>query len=186
MNRFSGKKFGLIIAAIMLPLSQQVLADDGFYVGGALGKAYIDENIDGTNFKADGTSYRISGGYEFNDNFGVEASYLNLGKFDDSFDVGGVIIPVSAKAKGYTLAAVGILPLSDQIFLKARGGVYFYDAQASVGGIVEDNTSDQDGFVGLGLAYDISDRFQLSLDVDYFDMDDTQPLLASLGFLIRF
>ena len=186
MNRISGTRLGLFLAVMFTLVSQQSYADNGFYVGGALGKAYIDENIDGTLFEANATSFRISGGYEFGDYFGVEASYLDLGKFKDSFDVGGLIVPVSAEADGFTIAAVGRVPLSERFSARARAGYFFSETRATIGGIAEGSDSDSDPFVGLGLAYDLNDTVQLGVDVDYFDMDGIDPWLASVGFRVRF
>jgi OOP family OmpA-OmpF porin len=186
MKNSSGTRFGLLLLVLLLPLSQQSLADNGWYVGGALGKAYVDENIDGTQFRANGTSFRISGGYEFNDYIGVEVSYLDLGTFEDSFDINGQTIPVSANADGFSFAAVGTVPLGERFFAKGRVGFYFADGQSTVNGITENDPSDQNPFVGLGLAFELTETLQLSMDVDYFDMDTVQPLLATLGFSIRF
>jgi len=186
MKNLSSTKAGLLVGIFILPVSQQSFADNGWYIGGAIGKAYVDENIDGTQFKADGTSFRVSGGYEFNDHFGVEASYIDLGTFKDSFDINGQTIPVSANADGFSFAAVGRLPLGEQFSAKARVGFYFSDGQSTVNGITENDPSEQNPFVGLGLAYELTESVQLSLDADYFDLETAQPLVASLGFSIRF
>ena len=72
MKNSSITKAGLLMGVLIMPFSQHSLAANGWYVGGSIGKAYVDENIDGTQFRADSTSFRVSGGYEFNDYFGVE------------------------------------------------------------------------------------------------------------------
>ena len=186
MNKVTGKKLGLLLAVVILPLSEQSIADNGFYVGGALGKSYIDEIVEGTQFDADGTSFRISAGYEFNDNFGIETSYIDLGEFDDSVDISGQTVDISARARGFSVAAVGALPLGEQFSAKARVGYYFNESKTRIDGVVEDNDTDQNPFVGVGLAYDVSENVQLSFDVDYFDMDGVDPVMASVGVSFRF
>jgi OOP family OmpA-OmpF porin len=186
MKQISHKNLGLLLAMFLLPLSQQSLADSGWYVGGSLGKTYVDENIDGIQFTADSTSFRLSGGYEFNDYFGVEASYLDLGTFKDTVDVGGQMIPVSATAHGYTLAATGRLSMSQRFAVKGRIGYYFSDGEATVDGITEDDPSENNPFVGVGLAFSPVETVRLSLDFDYMDGDEIQPLVATLGFSIHF
>lgn len=186
MKQFSRKNLGLILAIFLLPLSQQSLADSSWYVGGSLGKTYVDENIDGIQFTADGTSFRLSGGYEFNDYFGVEASYLDLGTLKDTVDVGGQMIPVAATAQGYSLAATGRLPMGQRFAVKGRIGYYFSDGQTTIAGITEDDPSEKNPFVGVGLAFSPVETLRLSLDVDYIDGDEIQPLVATVGFSFHF
>ena len=186
MKRLSRNNPGLLLAIFLLPLSQQALADSGWYVGGSLGKTYVDENIDGVQFTADATSFRFSGGYEFSDYFGVEASYLDLGTLKDTVDVGGQMIPVATTANGYSLAATGRLPMGQRFAAKGRVGYYFSDGQTTIAGITEDDSSEQNPFVGVGLAFSPTETVRLSLDVDYLDGDDIQPLVATVGFSIHF
>lgn len=175
-----------VVAMLALIVSSEVLADKGWYLGGALGQAYVDENIEGLQFTADSTAFRVFGGYNFNETIGLEVSYLDLGTFRDSFDVAGETVDVSANADGFSLAAVGTLPLSQRFSLQGKAGLFFWDGQSTVAGITENDPSDQNAFVGLGLAYDLSDKARLNLGVDYYNGSDAQPLLASVGFAFRF
>ena len=185
LKKSSRKYLGLILALSFLSLSQQSLAN-GWYVGGTLGKTYVDEDIGEFRFTGNGTSYRISGGYEFNDYFGLEASYLDLGTLDDVVDIGGQMIPVSATADGYSLAATGRVPMGERFSANGRVGYYFSDGQSTVAGITENDPSERNPFVGVGLAYGLTEIVRLRLDVDYFDMDEVQPIVASVGFSIHF
>jgi OOP family OmpA-OmpF porin len=186
MKQLSRKNLGLLLAIFLLPLSQQSFADSGWYVGGSLGKTYVDENIDGIQFTADGTSFRLSGGYEFNDYFGVEASYLDLGTLKDTVDVGGQMIPVAATAYGYSLAATGRMPMGQRFAAKGRVGYYFSEGQTTIEGITEDDPSEKNPFVGLGLAFSLAETVRLSFDVDYMDGDNIQPLVATVSLSIHF
>jgi len=186
MKYIPRKNLGPLLLIFILPLSQQSLADSGWYVGGSLGKTYVDENIDGVQFTADSMSFRLSGGYEFNDYFGVEASYLDLGTLKDTVDVGGQMIPVATTARGYSLAATGRLPISQRFAAKGRIGYLFSDGETTIDGITEDDSSEKDPFVGVGLTFSPVETVRLSLDVDYIDGDQIQPLVATVGFSIHF
>ena len=175
-----------IATVILATIATSANADEGWYVGAAVGKAYIDESIGGSQLKADSMTSRFFGGYSFNENFAVEASYLNLGTFRDSIDVGGTDVPVSAKADGFAFAVVGTLPLSDKFSAQGRFGYYFHDGQSTTAGITENDPSDQNPFVGLGLSYDLNEAFEVNLAADYFDLEGAQPIVASVGLSYRF
>ena len=98
-----------VLAAITIFASPAVLAD--FYVGGAIGQARINEGIDGFRIEDNSTTWRIYAGYEFNDYIGLEGSYLDLGEISDTI----LGIPVRADADGWSFAAVGKIPLSEQM-----------------------------------------------------------------------
>jgi OOP family OmpA-OmpF porin len=175
-----------IATAILMTAATNANADKGWYIGAAVGKAYIDETIGGSQLKADSTTSRLFGGYSFNQNFALEASYLNLGTFRDSIDVEGISVPVSAKADGFAFAVVGTLPLSEKLSAQGRLGYYFHDGQSTAAGITENDPSDENPFVGLGLSYALNDAFEVNLAADYFDLEGAQPLVASVGLSYRF
>ena len=176
----------LAIAGLMLGAASTTQAQEGFFVGGAIGKGYLDENISGFTIDTDSTTWRIFGGYGFSDYFAVEVGYWDLGKFDETVNVGGVDVPVSAEADGYTLAGVGTLPLSERFSLKGRLGFYFHDTTTIEAGVVSNDSSESDLFVGLGIGFDLSEVFELNAGVDYLDTDDADPMFATVGFTLRF
>ena len=176
----------LITTAILMTTAMTSNADEGWYVGAAIGKAYVDETIDGSRLKADSTASRVFGGYGFHQNFAVEASYINLGTFHDTVDVEGTSVPVSAKVDGFAISLVATLPLSDRFSAQGRLGYYFHDGQSTVAGITENDPSDQIPFIGLGLSFDLNEALELNLTADYFDLEAAQPLVGSIGLTYRF
>jgi len=176
----------LTIVGLTLAFVSAAHAEEGFYVGGAFGKGFIDETIDGIQIDTDSSSYRIYGGYGFTRHFGVEVAYLDLGTFRETIDVGGVGVPVSAKADGFSLAAVGTLPLSERFSAMGRIGYYFHDGESSTAGITERDPSEERPFFGVGLAYQLSDALDLNLGLDYVNTRDADPALATLGLTLRF
>ena len=95
-----------------------------------IGTANIDETISGFGFNADSTSYRFYGGRQFNDYFGLEAGYLDLGNFNEQVLVGGSVVPISADADGFTFAAVGSVAAGEKFRLHATIGSFFWDGQS--------------------------------------------------------
>ncbi len=53
-------------------------------------------------------------------------------------------------------------------------------------GIAEDSPSEQSPFIGIGLAYDLSEVLEVNVGIDYIDTDDADPTLATLGLTLRF
>ena len=176
----------LAMLGFALAHSSAAVAEEGFFVGGAFGHGYLDETIDGNRINSDSSAYRIYGGYGFTKNFGVEIGYLDLGTFRETFDVGGTSVPVSASASGFTLAAIGSLPLSERFSVIGRLGYYFHDSESFVDGVIEDSESDQSPFVGIGLGFDLSEVLEINLAYDYIKTDDADPTLATLGLTLRF
>ncbi len=168
------------VAAVTLLAAPAAFAD--FYVGGAIGQTRVSESIDGLRIEDNSTNWRIYAGYEFNEYIGIEGSYLDLGEISDNV----LGVPVKADADGWSLAAVGKIPLSEKWAVQAKAGLYFWDGQSSVAGVTENDPGDQNPFVGLGVAYKFNEKTQLDVGVDYYDMDDVQPLVASIGLSFRF
>ena len=176
----------LALLGLALAHSSAAVAKEGFFLGGAFGNGYLDEAIDGNRFKSDSSAYRIYGGYGFTKYLGVEIGYLDLGTFRETIDVGGMSVPVSASASGYTLAAIGTLPLSDRFSLIARLGYYFHDGESSAAGVSEGSPSEESPFIGIGLGYDISEVLEFNLAYDLIRTDNADPGLATLGLTLRF
>jgi OOP family OmpA-OmpF porin len=124
------------IAAAVLALSGLVAAPHAsargpFYFGGSVGQSSIDSDIaiPGliTSGTVDGkdTGFKIFGGYEFNQYFGVEIAYVDLGKASYSGRYGAATV-TGGKVDlwGLNFSAVGILPLNPSFSLFGKLGVF--------------------------------------------------------------
>jgi len=176
----------LTIVGLTLAVASAPRAEEGFYVGGAFGKAYLDETIDSIRIDTNSNTYRVFGGYGFTPYFGVEVSYLDLGTFRDTIDVGGVDVPVSVSADGFTFAGVGTLPLGGRFSAIGRFGFFFHDGESTAAGFTEQDPSEANPFVGLGLAFSVSEAIDVNVGVDYLDTSDADPLFATVGLTLRF
>lgn len=112
-------------------------ADSGVYIGGGIGKSYIEDstgNPGGVTFDGSATAGKAFVGYHLDliplVKFAAEAGYRDLGKPDGS--VAG--IPVEYRARGFdygVMAGLGLGPVD----LFARVGGMKYKLEKSIGGV---------------------------------------------------
>jgi OmpA-OmpF porin, OOP family len=121
-------------------------------------------------------------GYRFIPGFAVEAGYLDLGKLEYKFSgtVSGFVprgpslflhpatANLTAKAKGPTLAALGILPLSPSWDVYGRLGLIFSKVTLTADITVEtlpgsdsESANSVDTFVGIGTAWHVGNNVAL-------------------------
>ncbi len=175
---------GMATAALSVPVAAS--ADSGFFVGGSIGSTTVDETFDGIDLDADSTAYRITGGYQFGELFGIELSYQDFGDVDETIVVGPVSSLTSISADGWTLGGTLGLPLSDNVSLFGRAGVFFWDADVRVDGFSIDVPSDENPYYGAGARVDLSRNFSLTGDWSRFELDNVDTDVISLGFEYRF
>ncbi|MDJ0712352.1 MAG: porin family protein [Woeseiaceae bacterium] len=161
-------------------------AESGLFVGGSIGSTTIDETFDGIDLDADATAYRIVGGFQFSDLFGVEVGYQDFGNIDENIVVGPVSSLTRISADGWTLGGTLGLPVSDNFSIIGRAGVFFWDADVSVDGFSIDTPGDENPYYGAGARLDVSDSFSLIGDWSRFELDDVDTDVISIGFQYRF
>lgn len=200
-------------------------ADNGWYAGVDLGSSnyalmkstmtdlsqgLTEAGLPNTTTESDtATAYGVDVGYQFFKYLAVEGGYVDFGSA--SGDANITLTPpgtahVNIHAKGETLYAVGILPLSDQFSLFGKLGalVYSQDLTASVSVVGAGSTSvpgaSDSGTtpaIGVGANWDIDQQFGLRLGFTRFHAvgDDSTTGnhtgkgtidLAYLQFLVHF
>ncbi len=175
-----------VLAALIIGALPGVAAADGhWYFGGAIGTANIDETISGFRFDSESTSYKFYGGRQFNDYFGLEAGYLDLGNFNEQVLVGGSVVPISADADGFTFAAVGSVPAGKKFRLHATIGSFFWDGANEIAG-VNSNVSDANIFFGAGLSYSLTKNMSLRGDAVRYELDNVNSSVYTAGFRVDF
>jgi OOP family OmpA-OmpF porin len=184
-----------------------VSANSGFYVGALVGTSNVDVKkadwdaaaldlftgsggtLTSSSLDKRDTAFGAIVGYQFMENFAVEASYIDLGKV--KADASGTILiadtttPATVtgefKTHGPTIALVGVLPFSQGWAADARVGMYYGDTETKVSGTasgtagtatlgpITDSQSRSSFMGGLGVGYSFNDNFSLRLDYLYFD-----------------
>ncbi len=157
--------------------------ETNFYVGGNIGqsKVKLEDAINTLNsgLTASGfavtsntkndtdTAYRIFAGYKFNNYFALEGGYVNFGKFNLSANtLPAGAVSADLKASGWTLDALGMLPVGNSFSVLGRIGAIRSEvkenlsssgAVAFVPGTDLNPTATKTSFdFGVGLQYDFN------------------------------
>lgn len=203
-----------VCLAALLAFSVPALAGD-FYVVGSLGRAKIDmdksaldnELIDlgvtGLRSSLDrkDTAYKALLGYQFNPYLGVEGGYVNLGKAKYSATANEGVLSATAKAKGWTIAGVGTIPVNDSFsaFVKL-GAIYAkVDAGATASSpdygsfAASESASKWKTAYGFGATYHFNKQVGIRVEYEQFknlgDEDKTGESdvdLISAGLVFKF
>jgi len=192
------KKVTLTLMAIAgLAVTMSAFAsDDGWYMYGAAGqtsgsgdKPMFDHMLTyaGNSGFLSGVStptvYNLDIGYQINKNLAFEGGFIGSTNETYSASGGNLAGPVTASAKisGWTLAAVGMLPLANQLSLLGKLGVADIQDAAyvtglsgpniiSVGGTSLVNGIKTDITFGVGVKYDFTHVFSVRLNLDSYNI----------------
>jgi Outer membrane protein beta-barrel domain len=130
-------------------------AAQGFYLGGSLSHAAINATVvdDSRN------SYKFFLGYEFPVFLGVEAGWVNFGKFDGVITSAGGSTRVGYDAKTATAALTGRVPIGSLVTLYGKAGYLYWSTDVSLTGTVTDphfeagTDHGHDPFYGAGVRF---------------------------------
>jgi hypothetical protein len=167
------------VLSLCLAAMQASAADNGIYLGGSLGQGGVQLNdaIEGFDYDANSTAYKLIAGWRFLDWLAVEANYVDLGSGDDLVDDTRVETDVS----GLTASLVGFLPIGP-VDLFARAGVIDWNADLDVRDFdISDSEDGTDFAWGLGAQFRV---WSLSLRAEYerFEIKDADTVdMISLG-----
>jgi len=170
---------GVALAAVAGAVTAQTPeVRPGPYVGATIGKPdWKADSIGGISGDTSGTAFKLYGGYRLNRNFAAELSGVRLGKLSGPLG--------EAKASGYALDAVGLLPLSPA--WTALGRVGAARIKTSAGGASDRNTVPK---FGLGAQYQLNTNTALRGEWERYRLDafgaksnvDTFSLGAQVSF----
>jgi OOP family OmpA-OmpF porin len=187
---------GLISAmAFAIPAFAQ---DARFYVGGSFGEAEANGFCDdirtlviglGTVASCDekDSAWKFFGGYQFNRNFAIEASYFDYGSVSTNGQLLGLPVNVSGDISAFGIAAVGILPLGNNFSLFGKLGLLRteVDVTASVAGFPSSDSDDETGLhYGVGVLFDLGRNF--SIRAEWERNDEVEVDMLSIGVQFRF
>src|SRR5262245_13175936 len=166
--------------------AQEAAQVAGWYGGLNLGASHLSGIDLGDSLDRSETGYGLDLGYRVNRNFGVEASYADLGKFHFETAAGeGDFHP-----KSVSLAAVGILPLEAGWSLFGKAGVA--RTETKVGAPFDSSDSENGVLAGAGVMYDFNRTLFAKAGWDHYDKAGTDATgdghvdLYSLGVGYRF
>lgn len=160
------KQLFAVIAGAVLAMPMFAQAQNA-YVGVNAGSAELKLTGDLGSGKEDKTGYKAYAGYDFNQNFGLEAGYANFGKLKDREADASVSMETSA----FYLAATATLPINPQFSAFVKGGVSQNRTKAVLSGFgqrfsgSEDKTS---GMFGIGAAYHFNQNMSAVAEYENF------------------
>lgn len=199
-----------IFAACSVALAADLNEDGFWYAGGAIGEATIDDI--GVSDIADGsvltavnvddsdTAWSIYGGYQFNEYFGVEGSYVDFGEMKISamsdgsgliYDPGSVVF--MAEATGWTVEGLVWFPFTNSFSAFAKVGVLFWEADlgsrfTALGSPVSLSATEDDTDLtyGIGVAYQFQAPFSLRAEWQRYELDTVDADLIALAGTFQF
>ena len=187
-------RFALLAGAVFFPLPgiNADAAESGFFVGGSVGTAAVEANVnDGITlpdpapvFDENDFGWKLLAGYEFamSDTFalGVEGGYVDLG--NPSSDV--LTVPVSLDPTGLTLFATAGVDIGP-VGLFAKYGFVDWEVEGSIGGIDFDDDGSDPAY-GIGVRFNLG-SIEIRGEYEIFDISDVEDVtMLSAGFMLRF
>ena len=152
---------------------------EGLSVGGSLATLrWQGDSIGGLATDKSATGGKLYGGYSFTPNFGLEAGYARLGKFDGAAG--------SVKADGFYADAVGTWPLGNGFSALGRVGLFSGKLDSSAGG--DDRGTSYK--VGAGVQYDFDKQLGVRGEWERYRFDalgtKSNADMYSVGLNYRF
>ena len=154
----------------------------------------LDADTDDSGF-----GFKVYGGAEINSFVGIEAFYIDLGKFSQSIDadvnldvianddvIGNLTTAADLKPSGFGAAVLAKYPVSDQFSVYGKIGLSSmsvdFDAQASFSGTLDDEPfAVSQGFsdkknttglmFGLGASFNVHENWRARIEWERFDVD---------------
>lgn len=159
----------MVAALLVSSASYAYAAGDYWYTG--LGAGYSRVKFYSADFSSLGTAneskkefdggFQGSVGYQINRNWAVEVSYVSLGNFQYSYEVGGVTQQDFYKVTGWGFSAIPTVPFTSNFSLFGRLGGFFSQTRITIrnpgsvaSSIIPNFQTNEPGFVtGFGAQY---------------------------------
>ncbi|GGI19432.1 outer membrane beta-barrel protein [Oxalicibacterium faecigallinarum] len=139
----------------------------GINVGNAKQKVGIEDATG--SIKDSSTGYKIYGGYNFNQNLGIEGGYVSFGKGKVAYDDGTASGEVQSKPRALYAAVTGNLPLSNAFALTAKAGVAFNRVKVHDTGYGDSvSESRTTPMFGVGASYGFSKNIAVVVEYENF------------------
>ena len=167
----------------------------GAYVGANVGSAQHKLSIDGESGKERKTAVKLYGGYTLNENLGVEAGYVRLGKVSDSETDGFNTASLDYRARALYVAGTATLPLSQEFSVFAKAGITANRGKvtARLNGFSDSmSRSNTTAMFGIGAEYSFAKNMSVVAEYENFgkviDEKDgnTKAQMVSVGLRYKF
>lgn len=164
--------FALIAGVTAMGAAQAQDAYPKTYIGVGIASADHDFKVAGaTNTNTDGykASGKLFGGYEMNQNWGVEAGYTDFRSSDASYTYNGTPGRASSDGHSIYLAAKGTVPINEQFSAYGKLGAAYNKTSLSstTPGLHFDDSKTQ-AYGALGLQYKINPQVALVAEYERY------------------
>lgn len=155
------------IAAGLLAIAAAAAAHASPYAELALGRTTVaDLDCTGATVCKDRpTSFRLTGGWQYNANLAAELTFVDFGRTRAA----DAVDSLSLKARGLGIGAAATLPLGNQFGLVGRLGLMSVRTTADVtsGGLSGSTaTTKTQPYLGVGVTYDLNKAIGFGLNYD--------------------
>jgi OmpA-OmpF porin, OOP family len=155
-----------------------------FYGGIGLGASRLDKSDD------NGSVFKLYGGYQITENFGVEAGYMRFGDVTRTYSIGGDSLTQTGKARAFYTAGTVRWQFSDSFSVNGLAGVAFNQVRddATIGDR-NLNGDKRSVMLGLGAQYQLSERTALTVNFDHLaEISEEGPSsdVVTAGLVMRF
>lgn len=182
------KRFVCVLVVVFSLASSAFSADEGWYVLGGAGKiagkndkSALDTSLNRIGYTAfsstysDPIVYKLHAGYQIDKNIAVEGGYI--GSSSATYTASAGTLPVryglSGKISGFTLVAVGTLPVADKFSVLGKLGVSGIRESATYSNGRSASANVTDLTYGAGARYDFTDAVFGRFDVDSYKSGST-------------
>lgn len=179
--------------------------EKGFFVGGSIGYTSVDtvdeSTLNSTLATAGITAtsdvddndlgWKLFAGYNFNQYFGVELGYVDLGEAEADVTITAptaVTANIDAEADGFTFAGIARYPVNEKFDVFGKVGAFVWDVEgtASVtsGATTAALNAEDDGtdiMFGFGAEYEIRNNIGVRIEWERYEVDSEDADLFSLG-----
>jgi OOP family OmpA-OmpF porin len=163
----------------------------GPYVGASLGiSGFGTRDVAAPKVSSDerGRAFRVYGGYQLNESFGLQAGYVRLGRLDDRFTVGLAAVKQSVSGRSLYVAGTGRLPLGESFALTGKLGLSFGKTSGTNVLASSDSLigSKRSLLVGLGGEYRLNRDVALTVDYESYGKLSNKLIAGALFAGARF
>lgn len=172
-----------LVTSIFFSLASHADDKSGFYIGLGVGEA--TNKADEIDFDASDTAFKVVGGYSFNKYIAAEVGYIDAGSPDQQFGASNIKI----EATGFTVAALGKLPIGNSFAFIGKLGYASYKSEATLslgGGSISSDDDNEDLLYGIGAEVYLGNHFTLRAEYEAVDVPDGEFTIASLNGVVRF
>jgi Outer membrane protein beta-barrel domain len=176
-----------LISKVMLGLLSLLFAAsaanaDEFSIGVSGVSAPVSLEESGTVVDGDSSGWRFHGRYMFNKTFGIEGGLSKFGSPNDNSIPSNMHIDTES-VDVYVVAAY---PIGNDSVAYAKVGYIAWDSETEVNDSNPSHKTSTDLALSIGGEYDLTERFGVRAELEWFDSALKGELKYSLGGVVRF